>query len=287
VDQPEVGIWNGQRPRLERTMTWCRQADLGSLNVVSACESLERPTDWCFEEDHHSLVIHLDGRLRRMEMEFSRGPSGSVLPAPGDIWIIPAGCRYAALAQGDKAAYLQFTIPTALVHDDAMRACVGARDDFLHVVSMRLDGLLRRPGDDLAAMTAHALGHALEMHLRDRYGRPPVPAGKIALTRADCLLLRQAICDELDGRHSLEALAALVGMPVRRFTTAFRQAFGMTPWQFVLDARLAAAADLLRTTNDPVTVIALAVGFATPSHFATAFARHHGVSPSRYRILMA
>ena len=48
-------------------------------------------------------------------------------------------------------------------------------------------------------------------------------------------------------------------------------------------ARLDEAARLLRRTDERITEIGLAVGFATPSHFATAFARRFGVPPSRYR----
>ena len=42
-------------------------------------------------------------------------------------------------------------------------------------------------------------------------------------------------------------------------------------------------ARLLLHGKEPVTDVALATGFATPSHFATAFARRFGVPPSRYR----
>lgn len=50
-----------------------------------------------------------------------------------------------------------------------------------------------------------------------------------------------------------------------------------------LQVRLAAAEHLLRSGDRPVGQVGLAVGFATPAHFATSFAARHGQSPSAYR----
>ncbi|WP_268793494.1 helix-turn-helix domain-containing protein [Mycolicibacterium conceptionense] len=37
------------------------------------------------------------------------------------------------------------------------------------------------------------------------------------------------------------------------------------------------------TTSQTIAEIAVSVGFSTPSHFATAFRRRVGISPSSYR----
>ncbi|TNE41123.1 MAG: AraC family transcriptional regulator [Sphingomonadales bacterium] len=277
-------IWKGQRPLLQRATIWRREAELGRLAIVAAHESLMSPTDWYIEREHHTVIVHLDGRLDRMEVEFSKGPSGSILPVKGDVWIVPAGCRYAALAQGEKAHYLEISVPASLLSGVALAPHTRLRDDFLHAAAVRLDALLRRPEDSIAAMTARAMADAMAMHLRQAYGREtvqPVFGGSLGAEARRAVT--EAVRDRLDERHTLESLAAVTGMSVRRFTTAFREAFGITPWQFVLDARMEEGARLLRSTEEPVTAIALAVGFATPSHFATAFTRKFGVPPSRYR----
>lgn len=275
-------VWDGIRPRSGRDVVARHQARIGRLGVLAATENLEAPTDWALEEDHHVIVVHLGGWLDRMECEFSVGPSGPVLPSRGDVWMIPAACRYAALAQGERAEFVELSVPTALLADAPLLARVRHRDDFLFGAAARLFELIRET-DDLARMAAHEVSHAVERHLRQRYAYRVRTPGLRSLSASDRNRLADAIRGQLDAEHSLAALAALVGMDVRRFTGAFQDAFGVSPWQYVMRARLDEAARLLWYGAEPVTEIALATGFASPSHFATAFARRFGVPPSRYR----
>lgn len=276
-------VWDGIRPRSRRDVVARHQARIGQLGVLAATENLATPTDWAFEEDHHIIVVHLGGRLDRMECEFSVGPSGPVLPSRGDVWMIPAACRYAALAQGERAEFVELRVPTALLADAPLTARVQYRDAVLSRGAARLFDLVRDTEDDLARMASHAVGDALERHILHRYGhRAPGPMRR-ALSASDRNRLVDAIRGQLDAEHSLAALAGLVGMDVRRFTGAFQDAFGLSPWQYVMRARLDEAARLLWHGDAPVTEVALATGFASPSHFATAFARRFGVPPSRYR----
>lgn len=279
-------VCDGVRPRLTRAVVTHNEARIGQLGIIAASENLTEPTDWCFAEDSHKIVVHLDGKLDRMECTFSTGPSGSTIPRRGDIWIIPAGCRYAALAQGERAQFVELTVPTALLADATLTAQVGYRDDFLFGAASRLYDLIGGPQDDMVGMAAQAISTALTAHLLCRF-RPSPPRGrKHGFTEQDRILLIDAIRGQFDARHSLGTLAALVDMDVRQFTSAFRECFGTTPWQYVLRARLDSAAQRLIQSDVAVTEIALATGFATPSHFATAFTRHFGVSPSRYRTLV-
>ena len=276
-------VWDGIRPRSARDVVARHRARIGRLGVLAATENLAAPTDWAFEEDHHVIVVHLGGRLDRMECEFSVGPSGPARPARGDVWMIPAACRYAALAQGKRAEFVELSVPTALLADAPLAARVKHRDDFLFGAAARLAELVRGPDDDLARMASQAAGGAIERHLRERYGHQGRAARRGALSASDRNRLAEAIRGQLDAEHSLAGLAALVGMDVRRFTAAFRDAFGLSPWQYVMRARLDEAARRLWHGAEPVTEVALATGFATPSHFASAFARRFGVPPTRYR----
>lgn len=276
-------VWDGIRPRSGRDVVARHQARIGQVDVLAATENLGLPTDWAFEEDHHVIVIHLGGRLDRMECEFSVGPSGRALPSRGDVWMIPAACRYAALAQGESAQFVELSVPTSLLADAPLTARVQHRDTFLFGAAARLSELVRGPVDDLSSMASHAIGDAVERHLHQRYGHVAAVPRRRQLSASDRNRLVDAVRGQLDAQHSLDALAVLVGMDVRRFTGAFHDAFGLSPWQYVMRARLDEAARLLRHTEEPVTDVALATGFATPSHFATAFARRFGVPPTRYR----
>lgn len=275
-------VWDGIRPRSRRDVVARHQARIGQFGVLAATENLEVPTDWAFEEDHHTIVVHLGGRLDRMECEFSVGPSGPALPARGDIWVIPAACRYAALAQGESAAFVELSVPTALLADAPLAARVRHRDEAVFRAAARLFELVRA-GDDLARMAAHEVGDTLERHFGERYALRERLRGYRALSASDRNRLAEAVRGQLDAEHSLAALAALVGMDVRRFTSAFHDAFGLSPWQYVMRMRLDEAARRLWYGTAPVTEVALATGFASSSHFATAFARRFGVPPTRYR----
>lgn len=279
-------VWDGIRPRSRRDVVARHQAQIGGIGVLAATETLATPTDWAFEEDHHIIVVHLGGRLDRMDCEFSVGPSGPALPSRGDVWMIPAACRYAALAQGEGAEFVELRVPTALLADAPLTARVQYRDAMLFDAADRLAALLRGAGGDVAAMATDAIGEALAGHLRRAYGHGNRPAGRRWLSASERNRLVDAIRGQLDARHSLGGLAALVDMDVRRFTAAFQQAFGVSPWQYVLRARLDEAARRLLRGDEAVTEIALATGFATPSHFATAFTRRFGVAPSRFRANM-
>lgn len=279
-----VQLWDGIRPLRQRDLVARREVRIGAIGLVAATERLARPTDWAFEESHHTIVVHLGGRLDRMECEFSVGPSGRVLPAPGDIWMIPAACRYAALAQGERAEFVEIQVPTAMLGDAPLAARVRHRDDFLFGAASRLSELVSGGPSDLADMASHAIVDALGLHLLQLYGRHEARVARRGLSASERARLADAIRSQPDAPHSLDALAGLVGMEVRRFTAAFREAFGLSPWQYVLRARLDAAARMLRQGSEPVTEVALATGFATPSHFATAFTRRFGVPPSRWRV---
>ena len=283
MTETALHVWDGIRPRSPRDVVTRRQARVGPFGVLAATERLDRPTDWAFEEEHHTIVVHLAGRLDRMDCEFSSGPSGPALPAPGDIWMIPAGCRYAALAQGARAEFVEIHVPVPLLADAPFAPRVRHRDEILSGAAARLSGLMRGGGDDMSALAAAAVGDTLERHLLRFYGRRARSARHPVLSIAERARLADAIRSQLDAEHSLGTLAALVGLDVRRFTGAFRHAFGLSPWQYVMRARLDEGARLLLHGKEPVTDVALATGFATPSHFATAFARRFGVPPSRYR----
>lgn len=276
-------IWDGTRPLLKRDVLTRTQVRIGQLDIIAATENLSGATDWAFEEEHHTIVVHLGGQLNRMDCEFSAGPSGSALPSRGDIWIIPAACRYAALAQGDCARFVEFNVPTALLGDVPLAARVQHRDDFIFAAADRLSELITEPEDDFSQMASHAITNALQFHLIESYGRRDPSTKHRSLTALERRRLASAVGSQLDTRISLGSLAALAGMEIRPFTSAFKEAFGLSPWQYVLQFRLNEAARLLRDTKMAVTDIALTVGFATPSHFSTAFTQRFGIPPTRYR----
>jgi AraC family transcriptional regulator len=82
----------------------------------------------------------------------------------------------------------------------------------------------------------------------------------------------------------LKAMANLARLSPCYFLRVFRTVTGQSPTQYVMNARLRAAADDLLTTRAPVSEIALRTGFNDISHFNASFRSMFGRSPTHWRM---
>jgi PAS domain S-box-containing protein len=78
-------------------------------------------------------------------------------------------------------------------------------------------------------------------------------------------------------------LAAAVGISERSLHRKIRQAMGLTPHEFMLRMRIEAAAELLATTDQPISQIAIQYGFCDQSAFTKQFSRRIGMTPKQFR----
>jgi len=74
-------------------------------------------------------------------------------------------------------------------------------------------------------------------------------------------------------------LAALAGMSPSSFHDHFRAVTNTTPVQYIKDMRLLEARQRLRSGGDPVSSVAFAVGYESPTQFSREYARKFGVPP--------
>lgn len=86
---------------------------------------------------------------------------------------------------------------------------------------------------------------------------------------------------------SLISLATTTGYGLSRFKTLFRNTFGCTAHQHILNRRTALARHLVMEGKLPLNEIALEAGFSHQSHMATVFRREFGVTPGQMRRLGA
>lgn len=89
--------------------------------------------------------------------------------------------------------------------------------------------------------------------------------------------------ERLDQDIMLDDLAFQVNLSRFHFCTAFRLATGRTPHEWLTNLRIERARQLLADPEMPVTEIALAVGYKTPSAFASSFRKIAGVTPTTFR----
>ena len=78
-------------------------------------------------------------------------------------------------------------------------------------------------------------------------------------------------------------VAAAVGLTPGYLTTLVRRRTGRTVLDWILERRMAAARELLLSTDLSAETIAGRVGFADPAYFNRRFRTYHGVSPGRWR----
>jgi len=81
----------------------------------------------------------------------------------------------------------------------------------------------------------------------------------------------------------LQDLAASAGMSKYHFLRVFRRLTGMTPYQYLLSARMRRAALDLASSRRPVLAIALDSGFNDLSTFNHRFRAAFGATPTQYR----
>jgi AraC-like DNA-binding protein len=97
--------------------------------------------------------------------------------------------------------------------------------------------------------------------------------------------------DLIDARYheplDVVAAARVARASPAHFSRSFANAFGTTPHKYLIARRIERAQHLLRTTDDSVLAIGLAVGFQSAASFSTAFSRVTGVTPSAYRRIPA
>jgi len=217
-----------------------------------------------------------------------RSDHGSSLMAPGALLLGNAGHTFACSHQhgeGDRCLSFQFDAELFehLAHDAGAsrtgfesdrlpplrplapltaraRTAVATRDSF-EEIALELTGAV-------VALAGHARRDASAAAPRD-----PAPIARVLR------YLEPRIVEP----HTLAELAGIAGLSRYHFLRTFKGVTGITPHQWLLRARLRDAAQRLVTSRDPITEIALDVGFEDLSNFIRTFRAEFGVSPSRYR----
>lgn len=85
----------------------------------------------------------------------------------------------------------------------------------------------------------------------------------------------------------IDRLARVAGLSRAHFVRRFAGETGQSPSDYVSAARMERATRLLIATDQPVSAIAAATGFANGNYFAKAFRRLNGLSPSEFRAAAA
>jgi AraC-like DNA-binding protein len=97
--------------------------------------------------------------------------------------------------------------------------------------------------------------------------------------RAAIAYMREHVADPI----AVEDVAGKVGLSRAHFFSLFRDQLNTTPQVFWSAVRVEEAIRMLALRDEPLTSVAMELGFSSPGNFSRFFREHMGVSPSRYR----
>jgi AraC family transcriptional regulator len=155
-------------------------------------------------------------------------------------------------------------------------------DPTLHHVALALRAGVQS-GDAFDRMYGEALSTALAVHLLRKYSAAVLEPKRQygGLPREKLVRAVEYIQDQLDTDLTVSGIAQAVYMTPSYFTRLFKESTGQSPYQYVVEARVRKAKDLLTTGKFTISEVAHHVGFADQSHLTRHFKRVFGLPPKR------
>lgn len=105
-----------------------------------------------------------------------------------------------------------------------------------------------------------------------------VAAQETAITR-----VQNYVLEHLDESFSVERMAGLANMSARHFARLFTRDIQMTPMEFLQNARVDRARNLLEVSDLPLKTVAYRSGFGSVRHMRFLFCEKLGLTPTQYR----
>ena len=211
--------------------------------------------------------------------------------ASGEVIIYPASSKHWIRWQTDTEFLLVFLDPNLV---DQVASELAPRnsaeivesgqeiaDPLLQQIGLALKAEIDDGVDLSSSLYAESLANTLSAHLLRRYTVWKPTARDSAALRSTSNMgnVVDYIHDNLDQHLTLTELAFVAKMSTYHFSRTFKQSMGVTPHQYVLNARIEQAKGLLLQGKLSLSEIASRVGFFDQSHFNRAFKRLVGVTP--------
>lgn len=157
-------------------------------------------------------------------------------------------------------------------------------DPTMHHLALSIVPAFARPREASTLFVDHVF-IAISAHLAETYGelcyrRVSIRGG---LAPWQQRRVTELMLDDLRTDPSLADLASACGISVRHLARAFKATTGLPPHRWLLERRVDRAKELLEKTDDTLSDIALACGFADQSHLTRVFRSNSGSSPGAWR----
>jgi len=245
--------------------------------------------------DRNALVMTLDGtsaHLTRMD-----GVNDETPTRPDDICLIPAGTplhlvwknhdpvQRSLMVEFDDAFFQTYT--PEVVTEAFLRGHLKPANFSQRPVLGNLIRLISReisPGTAQGRLFVDTAIRLLALEVAGSDWTVPVHLADVR-TRPDARLNRamEYIESYFTSDISIIDIAAAAGLSQTQLTRSFRLATGKTPYSYVIDRRLDHAVGLLRSTDLPISFIALEAGFTDQAHFTRLCRARLGKTPGAIR----
>ena len=171
---------------------------------------------------------------------------------------------------------IELTKSVFVLDDRRMTAAGGTA-----AVDMMLAVIAQDYGEPLATAVADQMVHN-SIRAENDEQRLSVPT-RIGTRHPRLSAVIQRMEQNLEEPISPATLAREVGMSTRQLERLFRRYVQRSPKRYYMELRLQKARNLLMQTGMSVIEVALACGFASPSHFSKCYRAHYGSTPYRER----
>ncbi|QJF51232.1 GlxA family transcriptional regulator [Roseobacter ponti] len=148
-------------------------------------------------------------------------------------------------------------------------------------IDLMLKLIADQQGEDLANLVADQLIYSSIRTDQDTQ-RLSVPT-RIGVRHPKLSQVIQMMEANIEEPISPSVLARDVGMSTRQLERLFRRYLNRSPKRYYMELRLQKARNLLMQTDMSVINVALACGFASPSHFSKCYRAHYDTTPYRER----
>jgi len=293
VRRPDLTIISSldAHKHLRATMTACSwRAGWRSL-LIRAYEDPAVAEEFVTPATRDHLIVLVTGGSCDVEVRYRNGWQHSH-SEPGHIGMTAPGQAATLRWRGNTThSTLQLHLPAATIERVArelrrkgpaatiLPSGLGSTDPLVSQLMLSLSAAFQESAPDLYAETA---GEMLAAHLLVRYGRYGEPHYRNASDRR-LRKVEDFMRENLASAVSLEDLAREAGVSRFHLLRLYKKLYGQTPLQRLTFLRMEEAKSLLKGRNEAIPTIAARCGYENPSHFATAFRRVVGVTPSSYR----
>lgn len=242
--------------------------------------------------DSHTVLLNMKGEARAGE-DFVNGRRVPFSPRRvGSLVFVPANVEWTGWDEGDASGcYLAVTIERDFVDNvlgrsfvldtDTLMPAIGFRDSTIEMALHRIALETLQP-DFVSGTVVEAQAMLLLSQLARSHGAMHT-LKKGGLSPFDMKQVDEMIDASALRPMRIGDMARAIGISHFHFDRAFKQTTGKTPRDYIAKRKIDRSLDLLRTTNQSLTDIALECGFSSSSHFSVAFKRAFGVGPAEFR----